>query len=105
MTLYRIATVKATGKRYIVQFIDFRANKVVCWGELTSHRGLSSKHEGTKAFMLDFVEIAPEAPKTEALMAQLFQQMLASKREEGHQIDVRHTRKGNTRYQLVPKKW
>lgn len=103
--LYRVATIKATGKKYLVQFIDFRANKVVCWGELVSHRNLASKHEGTKAFLLDSVDIAPEAPRTLALMKELWEQSIASKREEGHIIDVRTSRRGNVKATLHHKKW
>jgi hypothetical protein len=105
MTLYRVATVKATGKKYLVSYIDFRANKVVCWGEVVSRRGFATKHEGTKAFLLDFVEISPEAPRTEELMRSLVTQMLDGKAEEGHDIEVRHTRRGNIRYEIHPKKW
>lgn len=105
MSNYRVATVKATGKKYLVQFIDFRANKVVCWGELVSRRGMASKHEGTKAFLLDFVELGLEEPRTEALMSQLTEQMLASKKEEGHNVEVRRTPRGNTLYRIHPKKW
>lgn len=105
MTLYRVATVKATGKKYLVSYIDFRANKVVCWGEVTSRRGFATKHEGTKAFPLDCVDIAPEAPRTEELMRQLVDQMLKSKEEEGHDLEVRRTARGNIRYQIHPKKW
>lgn len=97
MTLFRIATVKATGKKYLVSYIDFRANKVVCHGEVTRHRGLQTWHDGTKAFLLDVVDIAPEAPKTPELVRQLWEQCIASKREEGFVIEVRHTRRGNVR--------
>jgi hypothetical protein len=97
MTLFRIATVKVTGKKYLVSYIDFRANKVVCHGEVTRFRGLQSWHEGTKAFLLDVVDIAPEAPKTVSLMTELWNQGIASKRAEGYDIEVRHTRRGNVR--------
>ena len=103
--LIRVATVKASGKKYIVQFIDFRANKVVCWGEVATFRGLGTRHEGTKAFLLEFVEIAPEAPKTDALVTELMNQMFASKRAEGHDLEVHRTNRGNIRYQINHKKW
>ena len=103
--LVRIATVKATGKKYIVQFIDFRANKAVCWGEVVTFRGTGTRHEGTKAWLLEAVEIGAEEPKTQAIVSCLFDQMIASKREEGHNIDVRRTPRGNINYQVVPKKW
>jgi hypothetical protein len=103
--LCRVATVKATGKKYLVSYVDFRANKVVCWGELATFRGLGTRHEGTKAFLLEFVEISAEMPKTEALVTELMNQTFASKREEGHRVDVSTSRKGNIRYEIVPKKW
>lgn len=102
--LCRVATVKATGKKYLVQFIDFRANKVVCWGEVVTFRGTGTRHDGTKAFLLEFVEIGSEEPKTQALVLCLMDQMFASKREEGHALDVRTSRKGNIRYEVLPKK-
>ena len=104
-TLYRIATVKASGKKYLVSYIDFRANKVVCWGEVTRRKGFATKHEGTKAFLLDFVEISPEAPRTEELIAGLVDQMLNGKVEEGHDLEVRRSRHGNIRYRIHPKKF
>ena len=103
--LCRIATVKASGKKYIVQFIDFRANKVVCWGEVATFRNTGTRHEGTKAFLLEFVEIGAEEPKTQAMVLALMDQTFASKREEGHILDVRTSRKGNIRYEYLPKKW
>ncbi len=103
--LCRVATVKATGKKYLVQFIDFRANKVVCWGELVTFRGLGTRHDGTKAFLLEFVEISPEMPKTDALVSELMEQMFASKRAEGHDLEVRRSNRGNIRYQIVPKRF
>ncbi len=103
--LVRIATIKKTGKKYLVQFIDFRANKVVCWGEVVTFSGTGTRHEGTKAYLLEAVEVGSEEPKTQAMVSCLFDQMMASKREEGHTIDVSVSRKGNIRYGIVPKKW
>ncbi len=105
MKLYRVATVKTTGKKYLVSYIDFKADKVVCWGEVTSRKGFATKHDGTKAFLLDVVDIAPEAPRTEALMIELVNQMLDGKIEEGHDLEVRRTRRGNIRYQIHPKRF
>jgi len=105
MTLYRIATVKATGKKYLVSFIDFRANKVVCWGEVTKRKGLRTWHGPNKAWMLEAVEIGPERPKDEAFVRELVDQMIAGLREEGHVVDVRVSPRGNMRYGIVPKKF
>lgn len=102
-TLFRIATVKATQKKYLVSYIDFRANKVVCWGEVTKRVGLKTWHDKTKSFPLEEVEVSPEQAKTLALLEQLTEQMFDSLREAGHEVDVRRTRRGNTRYTVTPK--
>ena len=75
MSTVRVATVKATGKRYIVQQVDFRAEKVHCWGEVvvTSERK-GTKHEGTKAFILSAVDIQNDVPFDDKLMRELFEQ-------------------------------
>ncbi len=96
-TLFRVATVKATGKRYLVSFIDFKTNKVTCHGEVTRFRGMQTWHEGTKSFMLDSVDIAPEAPKTATLLQELWAQTIESKRADGYEIEVKRTRRGNVR--------
>ncbi len=97
MTLFRIATVKATGKKYLVNYIDFRANKVVCWGEVTRTKGLRTWHGPNKAYLLDAVEISKEQPKDQAFVDSLFFQCIDGKREEGYDIDVRRTPRGNIR--------
>ena len=38
----RIATNKETGKRYFVQRIDFQANRVYCWGEVSRYKSLKT---------------------------------------------------------------
>lgn len=97
MTLFRIATVKATGKKYLVNYLDFRANKAVCWGEVTKARGLKTWHGPNKVFLLDAVEIGPEQPKTQAFVDSLFMQCIDSKVAEGYDIEVRRTARGNIR--------
>lgn|SRR5574338_331186 len=104
-TMFRIATVKATGKKYLVQYLDFRANKAVCWGEVTKRVGLRTWHNGTKAFLLDAVEIGPERQKDAAFVSELVDQMLEGLKEEGHDVEVRRTRMGNIRYKINPKKF
>lgn len=88
----RIATVKANGRRYIVQQIDFRAEKVHTWGEVASFRNGRSRHDGTKCFKLDAVEITTEI-KSFGLLSDLFDQMVETRRDAGHRI--RRTRGGN----------
>lgn len=97
MANIRVATVKATGKKYIVSFVDFKANKVTCWGELASRTGFRTKHDGTKSFLLDLVEIA-EVPASEALMRELTQQTLDSLRQAGKLESVSVSRRGNVSY-------
>lgn len=58
----RIATVVATGARYIVEQIDFRANRVHTLGDITSideRNGRVSRivHEGRKSFAISEVKI------------------------------------------------
>jgi hypothetical protein len=86
MATIRIATVKATGKRYVVQQVIFAGDKskVLCWGEVAGHNGARTTHDAEgKKFLLSAVEIA-EVEKTPALCAALFQQMVDARREAGH---------------------
>ncbi len=104
-TLFRIATVKATGKKYLVSFIDFRSNKVTCWGEVTKRKGLQTWHGPNKVYLLEAVEIGPERAKDEAFVSELVEQMLTGLKEEGHDVEVRRTHRGNIRYQIHAKKF
>ncbi len=96
----RIATVKATGKRYIVNQLDFRANKAHVWGEVTAvvpkGRVLQTRHDGQKTFLLDAVDIT-EVPRTRELLEALFNQRLDGLRAQGHVISDHTTRRGNRR--------
>ncbi len=92
----RVATVKATGKRYIVCFLDFQSGKVNCYGELIKSKGLATTHGPNKAFLLDAVEVK-DVVKDLTLVQSLFEQSVASKREEGHDVSVRVSRAGNIR--------
>lgn len=93
-TTKRIATVKATGKKYLVQQVSFGTPaKVHVWGEVIRSKGLGTTHETPKAFLLDAVEIA-EVPWTHALVAELFKQGCDAKREAGHVLTV--SRSGRT---------
>jgi hypothetical protein len=104
-TMFRIATVKATGKKYLVQYIDFRANKVVCWGEVTKRVGLRTWHGPNKVWMLEAVEVGPERQKDAAFVSELVDQMLDGLKEEGHDVEVRTSRRGNIKYMIHPKKF
>ena len=67
----RLATVKATGDRYVVIHFNIRAGKVTCMGECISFRttrqhtleaqlanGASTKHEARKTFAIADVTLA-----------------------------------------------
>jgi hypothetical protein len=69
----RLATETATGNRYIVVALDFRANVAHCRGELVSYTGLRTRHAAERSFPLDAVQIA-DASKTPALVEALYQQ-------------------------------
>lgn len=79
----RIATVKATGLRYVVQSLDFRANVAFCWGEVVWAQGGRWKHEESKRFPLAEVEIAT-VTRTAELGAELFEQAVQGRRNAGH---------------------
>lgn len=83
MNLYRIATVKATGKKYVIQQIDFRTDRVHTWGELMSFdtKKHSRTFEGVKVFSLNEVSIQKDVPVTPALLDELFEQSLEAHKE------------------------
>jgi hypothetical protein len=93
MNLVRIATIKATGKRYVVQQLDFKTNRAHCWGELMSYdtKKSSRTHEGAKAFDLNEVTIARDVPLTNKLLDELFAQSLEVHKEaiEAGKMSVR----------------
>jgi hypothetical protein len=96
----RVATVTATGERYLVQTLNIGAtpeqSRCHCWGHVTSYRGLSSKHDKSKAFRLDAVKI-DNVRKSPALLDSLLRQYIESLRKQGYVI--RTTRGGN--YKIV----
>lgn len=93
MNLYRIATVKATGKKYVVQQLDFRTNRAHCWGELMSFDTKKNYRtfEGAKAFDLNEVTITKDVALTQALLDELFNQSLDAHKEliESGKMNVR----------------
>ncbi len=97
MTEVRIATVKATNARYIVQSLDFRANVARCWGEVVKFSGVTAKHGESKSFKLDAVEVAM-VPRTPELMSDLFEQCLDDLERRG--AIVHRTRRGNATYRF-----
>lgn len=87
MTTVRLARVKATGKRYVVQQISFgeAESTVHCWGDVVSFKGLSAKHEAAVKFPLSEVEILKER-RTAGLLRELVSQHIRSLRERGYEV-------------------
>jgi hypothetical protein len=99
----RVATVIATGERFLVQTLSIGAtpeqSRCHCWGQLTSFKGLSSKHEKSRSFRLDAVKIE-NVRKSPALLDELLRQHIDSLRQQGYVIHV--TRGGNYRIVAYP---
>lgn len=84
MRIERIATVKKTGSRYIVQQLDFRTGKCYCWGELMGFdTKKGSKHESSLSFPIEQVSIQNDVVVDLKLYDELFEQ---SKR--AHAADI-----------------
>lgn len=91
MSKVRIATVNATGCKYIIQQIEFsKTPKVHCWGEVCRTEGSRTSHEASKSFLKSEVTIT-EVDKTPVLVASLFQQNVRLRREAGHVLTGRRT--------------
>jgi hypothetical protein len=98
MATTRIATVKATGRRYVVERIAFarkpwEADKVFCWGDVESYfrKGGAARavHEKDgKSFARADVDIA-EVEVTDALYRGLLAQSAEVRREAGHVVEQR----------------
>jgi hypothetical protein len=90
----RLATVRATGRRYVVAYMDFNADPAVavCYGDVVRGRGLRWTHGETIRFPVADVDVA-EVPRTDALFLELFEQSVAVREANGS--DVRRTRGGN----------
>jgi hypothetical protein len=95
----RTATVRATGRRYLVRYIDTHvrdqsgnivdaAVKVVCWGEVHSFRGLSAKHGPDKIFLASAVEVKTVLRYRAGLLKELFDQGLDAMREDEGKVIV-----------------
>ena len=94
MKTIRLATVKSTGKKYVVNFLDFRANKVFCHGEVSKalQNGATTHGAGVSFPMTDVV--LAEVPKTWELVDELFMQNINGQKAAGADIDIRKTRMG-----------
>lgn len=78
MNLVRIATVKSSGMRYVVQQLDFRTNQCHTFGELMAFdtKKASRQYEGVKKFDLSEVSIQKDVQLTTKLLDELFEQSL-----------------------------
>lgn len=86
----RIATVKATGRRYILKQIDFRDQVAHCRGEVIKAEGLSTTHGPDQCIPLADITFAPAA-KTQELVNALFEQSVQVARaalKPGHTLQV-----------------
>lgn len=80
----RIATVNATGMKYIVQQLSFGTNpKAHCWGEVVSFKNCATKHEESKTFLLSAVTVV-EIERTGLLIEELFGQTLKGRIAADH---------------------
>ena len=78
----RLATVLATGARFIVNCIDFKTDRVLCHGSVVVAQGSRTQHERGVWFPLASVQIAT-VEKTPAFCADLFNQHVAQLRAAG----------------------
>lgn len=81
----RIATVTATGARYVVIALDFTTDKAMCFGELVSFRGQKRRYNGRQTFPLADVSIeyVSSVPADE-----LLDQAIAARRAAGAVVRV-----------------
>ena len=94
----KIATVIATGERFVVQGQTIGAttelSRVHCWGNVTSLKGLSAKHEKSRTFQRSSVKIE-DVKRTVGLLSELLKQHVDGLRKQGYVIH--ETRGGNYR--------
>lgn len=92
MNLYRIAKVNATGKKYVIQQVDFRTDRVHTWGELMSYdtKKCSRTFEGAKSFGLNEVTIIKDVALTQSLLDELFEQSVEAHKELIESGKLRH---------------
>lgn len=81
--LVRVATVRETGRRYIVLTLNLRDERIALRGEVTKGRGAKSWH--APSFWLDLadVDLTTDVPKTEALVGELFEETVQARRAVG----------------------
>jgi len=103
MERVRIATVKATGKKYMVLSMRFpkteEAPTVTCWGDVYQVNGLKTRHQGhCKIFLKEEVDVV-EVPRTKDVLRRLLRQYLRELKDEGYDVTIQLTRKGEISYE------
>ena len=82
----RIATIKATGQRFLVAFVNFDTERATLFGQVTQFRGLQFTHAGFQTADLADVEISPVAV-TSDLLRSLVAQYIDSRRAAGAKVE------------------
>lgn len=90
----RLATHNATGSRYLVQQVSMgktpAEDRVHCWGEVASVKGLASRHEESKTFLRSEVTVT-EVEKTFPLLESLWRQNIRTRKAAGQNITLNRT--------------
>ena len=94
-THVRIATVKATQKRYMV--LTLRHCMVHVYGDVYHAKGLTTRHQAAIKFQRDEVDIE-EVRYTRSLLKQLLRQHLRGLRDKGYEVTMGLTKKGEVTY-------
>jgi len=98
--MYRVATVKLTGEKYLVIGMDIPRNgpvKVKCWGNLQKYDASRSRRvatrvccsDKTRVFFRDEVDITECRWLSLDLVEQLFEQTVKHEIEKGNTVRVR----------------
>jgi alkylated DNA nucleotide flippase Atl1 len=94
----RIATDLTTRKRYIV--LAVRNGLVHVYGDVYHAKGLRSRHKPGIQYQRELVEIE-EVRFSKELLRTLLRQHLRSLREEGYEVTMSFTSKGEISYEAV----
>ena len=103
MERIRIAKVKATGKLYLVLTMRFPKDgtpaTVTCWGDVYQVNGLKTRHRGhCITFRKCDVEVA-QVRRTKDVLRRLLRQYLRELKDQGYDVTISLTRKGNITYE------
>ena len=82
----RIATVRATGQRFLVLAIDFNTDRITLFGNVRRFYGLQFQHDGFRTIDLSEVEISPVRVTTDVLRS-LVEEYIESRRAAGATVD------------------